>query len=66
MDCGRSANDTTVANNGLEALSLINEADRQARRGGAGARKPYDVVLMDLEMPGERCFLDVPSDNAWN
>ncbi|KAK4686890.1 hypothetical protein P7C73_g3237, partial [Tremellales sp. Uapishka_1] len=40
-----------VANHGLEALNLIREAQRQAIRGGAGRRKPYDVVLMDLEMP---------------
>ena len=42
-----------VANNGLEALNLIRETDRQARRGGAGRKKRYNVVLMDLEMPGE-------------
>lgn len=41
-----------VANNGLEALNLIREADRQSRRGGVGRKKAYDVVLMDLEMPG--------------
>lgn len=42
-----------VANNGLEALNLIREADRQSRRtGGVGQRKRlYSVVLMDLEMP---------------
>ncbi|WVW79980.1 hypothetical protein I302_101953 [Kwoniella bestiolae CBS 10118] len=43
-----------VANNGLEALNLIREAYRQSRRSGTGEtrrRKPYDVVLMDLEMP---------------
>lgn len=44
---------------------MINEADRQARRGGAAARKPYDVVLMDLEMPGKYYgFVDVTSDDA--
>lgn len=42
----------TVANHGLEALNLVREADRQSRRGGAGRKRPYDVVLMDLEMPG--------------
>lgn len=40
-----------VANNGLEALNLIREADRQSRRGGSGRKKAYNVVLMDLEMP---------------
>ncbi|WVR03976.1 hypothetical protein IAU60_000975 [Kwoniella sp. DSM 27419] len=39
-----------VANNGLEALNLVREAHRQARRG-ANRQRPYDVVLMDLEMP---------------
>lgn len=43
----------TVANNGLEALNLIREADRQAKRGGTGRKKRYNAVLMDLEMPGE-------------
>ncbi len=43
-----------VANNGLEALNLIREADRQSKRGGPVRKKVYDVVLMDLEMPGER------------
>jgi CheY-like chemotaxis protein len=42
----------TVANNGLEALNLIREADRQSKRGGVARRKLYNVVLMDLEMPG--------------
>ena len=42
----------TVANNGLEALNLIREADRQAKRGGQRKKKPYSVILMDLEMPG--------------
>ena len=41
-----------VANNGLEALELIREADRRHRRGGtAQRRKVYSAVLMDLEMP---------------
>ncbi|WWD16672.1 hypothetical protein CI109_101102 [Kwoniella shandongensis] len=40
-----------VANNGLEALNIIRETHRQARRGGANRKKLYDVVLMDLEMP---------------
>ncbi|ORX36287.1 hypothetical protein BD324DRAFT_628177 [Kockovaella imperatae] len=40
-----------VANNGLEALNLIREADRQAKRGGPRKKKPYNVILMDLEMP---------------
>ncbi|KAK8861422.1 hypothetical protein IAR55_002241 [Kwoniella newhampshirensis] len=40
-----------VANNGLEALNLIRETQRQARRGGPNRKKLYDVVLMDLEMP---------------
>ncbi|WVQ94712.1 hypothetical protein IAU59_001792 [Kwoniella sp. CBS 9459] len=41
-----------VANNGLEALNLIRENYRQTRRGDPNSRKrPYDVVLMDLEMP---------------
>ncbi|WWC68787.1 uncharacterized protein I206_102722 [Kwoniella pini CBS 10737] len=49
-----------VANNGLEALNLIREAHRQAKRAGGivpgensikRVKKPYDVVLMDLEMP---------------
>jgi CheY-like chemotaxis protein len=43
----------SVANNGLEALNLIREADRQSRRGGVARRKLYNVVLMDLEMPGQ-------------
>lgn len=42
-----------VANHGLEALTLLREADRQAKRGGAGRKKLYNVVLMDLEMPGQ-------------
>jgi hypothetical protein len=43
-----------VANNGLEALNLIRETERQARRGGGSSRKKrYNAVLMDLEMPGE-------------
>ncbi|WWC87709.1 uncharacterized protein L201_002601 [Kwoniella dendrophila CBS 6074] len=51
-----------VANNGLEALNLIRESHRQFKRSGnsnsnssnnegAQRKKPYDVVLMDLEMP---------------
>jgi len=40
-----------VANNGLEALNLIREADRQAKRGAANRKKRYNAVLMDLEMP---------------
>ena len=43
---------TTVANDGLEALNKIREADRQARRGsGPNRKKRYNAVLMDLEMP---------------
>ena len=42
---------TAVANNGLEALNLIREADRQAKRGGTNRKKRYNAVLMDLEMP---------------
>ena len=42
-----------VANNGLEALNLIREADRQSKRGGPLRKKMYNVVLMDLEMPGK-------------
>ena len=41
-----------VANNGLEALNLIREAERQQRRGGVRKTKPYNVIVMDLEMPG--------------
>ncbi|WWC60138.1 uncharacterized protein I303_102702 [Kwoniella dejecticola CBS 10117] len=49
-----------VANNGLEALNLIREAHRQWKRAGGSltgdssakrVKKPYDVILMDLEMP---------------
>lgn len=40
-----------VANNGLEALEHIREADRQAKRGGVDRKKLYDCVIMDLEMP---------------
>ncbi|KAK6907214.1 hypothetical protein I203_101204 [Kwoniella mangroviensis CBS 8507] len=48
-----------VANNGQEALNLIREAHRQSRRSNndnftttnTQRKKPYDVVLMDLEMP---------------
>ncbi|KAL7419627.1 hypothetical protein Q5752_005540 [Cryptotrichosporon argae] len=40
-----------TANDGFEALQGINEAYRQSRRAGAVTRRPYDVVLMDLEMP---------------
>lgn len=38
-----------VANDGQEALIALHEAHRQSRYG-SGPR-PYDVVLMDLEMP---------------
>ena len=37
-----------VANNGQEALDAIQ------KQGSSG--RPYDVVLMDLEMPGVCCF----------
>ncbi|WVQ79030.1 hypothetical protein IAT38_001122 [Cryptococcus sp. DSM 104549] len=40
-----------VANNGLEALNLIREAHRQARRDRPNRKRLYDVVVMDLEMP---------------
>lgn len=46
-----SAN-VVVANHGLEALTLIREADRQSKRAGAKHKLLYDCVLMDLEMPG--------------
>lgn len=39
----------SVANNGLEGLNLIREADRLHRR--ADDVKLYDCILMDLEMP---------------
>ena len=38
-----------MANNGLEALNLVREADRLHRR--ADDVQLYDCVLMDLEMP---------------
>lgn len=38
-----------MANNGLEGLNLLREADRLHRR--AEDVKLYDCVLMDLEMP---------------
>ena len=41
-----------VANHGLEALTLIREADRKSKRAGASRKVLYDCVLMDLEMPG--------------
>lgn len=45
-----------VANNGLEALQLIREADRASRRAGTKRKQPYNAILMDLEMPGTLSF----------
>ena len=42
----------TVADNGQIALDLIYKAERDAEMGTVGGRR-YDVILMDLEMPGE-------------
>jgi CheY-like chemotaxis protein len=46
----------SVANHGLEALTLIREADRKSKRAGASRKVLYDCVLMDLEMPGKSTF----------
>ena len=58
----------SVASDGLQALNLIREADRQSRRGGPARKKRYDVVLMDLEMPGEivRFISKLTSSDGWS